>query len=86
MNLFILLFALVSFCHCAPTEELIKAEVAPVTGGWNALPLDSPEVISMVKLLQNSYNMNKNSLYWSKFTEVEEALVQVKKLSCTFNL
>ncbi|XP_077143617.1 cystatin-2-like [Ranitomeya variabilis] len=66
-----------SFGYCAPVEELIEAEVAPVLGGWNTLPLDSKGVIKMVKLLLKSYNKESLSPYWSKITEVEEALVQV---------
>ncbi|XP_073515596.1 cystatin-2-like [Phyllobates terribilis] len=77
MNSIILLFSFVCFGYCVPVEELIKAEVAPVLGGWNTLPLDSKKVIDMVKLLQNSYNMNSFSLYWSKITEVKEASMQV---------
>ncbi|CAJ0934028.1 unnamed protein product [Ranitomeya imitator] len=75
MNSIILLFF--SFGYCAPVEELIKAEVAPVLGGWNTLPLDSERVINMVKLLLNSYNKESLSSYWSKITAVEEALMQV---------
>ncbi|XP_071970407.1 cystatin-1-like [Engystomops pustulosus] len=77
MKLFVLFFTLITFCYCAVEEELIVPEVAHITGGWKALPLNSRKVINMVMLLQNTYNKNSNSLYWSKFTKVEEASVQV---------
>ncbi|XP_073410792.1 cystatin-11-like [Dendrobates tinctorius] len=76
-SIILLLISFVSFGYCAPMEELIKAEVAPVLGGWNTLPLDSKKVMQMAKLLQNSYNKKNSSRYWSKITEVEEALMQV---------
>ncbi|KAM4017092.1 cystatin-M [Anomaloglossus baeobatrachus] len=77
MNSLILLFSFLSFCSCAPEEELIKSEVAPVLGGRIALPLDSPKVINILKLLQNFHNKKSFSLYWSKITSVEEAWMQV---------
>ncbi|XP_077143611.1 cystatin-S-like [Ranitomeya variabilis] len=76
-SIILLLICFVSFGYCAPVEELIKAEVAPVLGGWNTLPLDSKKVMHMAKLLQNSYNKKNFSLYWSKITDVKEALMQV---------
>ncbi|XP_071972679.1 cystatin-1-like [Engystomops pustulosus] len=76
MKLFILFFALVSISFCA-AEEWIVPKIVTTTGGWNALPLNSKKVIDMVKLLQDTYNKESKSLYWSKITKVEEATMQV---------
>ncbi|XP_069824249.1 cystatin-2-like [Dendropsophus ebraccatus] len=76
MILLLLLFSLVPYC--VPEEEVIKAEVAPVLGGWNSVPAE--KVLHMVRLLENSYNKRSPSLYWSKFSEVEQAKVQVSNV------
>ncbi|XP_075425914.1 cystatin-M [Ascaphus truei] len=75
----VLLCLLLSLGHGVPrvVAEGVRAQVAPVLGGWREMPVSLDLVKELVRFVEQSFNRESESEYWYRTKQVVNARMQV---------